>query len=674
MAATSNHLINESSPYLQQHAHNPVDWYPWGEAAFALARKEDKPIFLSIGYSTCHWCHVMEHESFEDPEVGRAMNAAFVSIKVDREERPDIDQLYMQVAQMMNGSGGWPLNLILTPDKKPFYAGTYLPKNSRFGRLGLLELTAKVHQMWQSDRARLLASADSITAALQQPPADKNHPPLTNALLTDGVTALAASFDHVHGGFGTAPKFPSPHKLMFLLRMGKTAEVEQTLDAMRAGGIFDQIGFGFHRYSTDDHWRVPHFEKMLDDQAMLMLAYAEAYHATGHARHAAVVREIADFVQREMTDHEGAFFSALDADSEGEEGRFYQWTQAELQQALGEKDAALAAATWGVEPRGNYLDEAKRLRNGRNILFLNQPPLDADKERLERIRQHLLKLRNTRVHPFRDDKVLTDWNGLMIAALAYAARAIDDPVLLTRAQRAAHTVLARSWDGKRLLHRWRDGKAGIAGHLDDYAFLTWGMIALYQADLNPDWLLQAVALNHAMITQFSAQDGGFYLSAPNTGPNALPARPREAFDGALPAGNSVAAMNLLRLSHLTGDTTLAERAQRTLKQGAENMTQAPGGTAYLLTALQFALAPGRELVLAGDRQDKVAQRMLAVARAGYHPDMVVIWRDPKLFAIAPFLKDQPAIEGKPTAYLCENFVCNQPVQQVEALQNLLNSE
>ncbi|MDX8409870.1 MAG: thioredoxin domain-containing protein [Mariprofundales bacterium] len=667
--AADNHLINEPSPYLQQHAHNPVDWYPWGEAAFSRAKKEDKPIFLSIGYSTCHWCHVMEHESFEDAEVGAAMNATFVAIKVDREERPDIDQLYMQVAQMMNGSGGWPLNLILTPDKKPFYAATYLPKQGRFGRMGLLELTAKVRQLWQEDRPRLLASADSITEALQQPQGDGTQPPLSKAMLQNGVQSLAASFDREHGGFGDAPKFPSPHKLIFLLRMGETAMVEQTLDAMRAGGIFDQIGFGFHRYATDDHWHVPHFEKMLYDQAMLMLAYAEAYQATGHPRHAQVVGEIADFVRREMTDNDGGFFSALDADSEGEEGRFYQWTLTELRQLLGEKDAAFAAAAWGVEPSGNYLDEAKRLRNGRNILFLNQSPLDADKSRLEQIRQRLLIRRHARVHPFRDDKVLTDWNGLMIAALAYSARAIDDPALLIQAQTAAHTVLQRMWDGKQLLHRWRGGKAGIRAHLDDYAFLVWGMIELHQSDLNPDWLLQALALNQTMVAQFADDHGGFYLSAGG----ALPARPREYFDGALPAGNSVATMNLLRLSHLTGDTSLAERAQHALQHVAESMAQAPAGTTYLLVALQFALAPVRELVLAGDRQAAEAKRMLAVARSGYYPDMVLLWRDPKLFAAAPFLKEQRAMNDRPTAYLCENFVCNRPLQQAKSLKLLLHT-
>ncbi|MDX8413473.1 MAG: thioredoxin domain-containing protein [Mariprofundales bacterium] len=670
--AADNHLIDESSPYLQQHAHNPVDWYPWGEAAFTHAKQEDKPIFLSIGYSTCHWCHVMEHESFEDLAVGRAMNATFVSIKVDREERPDIDAIYMRVAQMMNGGGGWPLNVVLTPDLKPFYAATYLPRVSRFGRIGLLELTAKIDDLWHHDRARLLTSADEITASLRKPAIHQADSELTAELLDHAAGALANSFDGEHGGFGDAPKFPSPHKLLFLLRMNKTDMVEQSLDAMRSGGIFDQIGFGFHRYSTDNHWLVPHFEKMLYDQAMLMLAYSECYAATGHARHAAVVGEIADFIAREMTDSQGAFYSALDADSEGGEGRFYQWTTAELHAVLGDKDAALAAATWGAERRGNYLDEGKRLRNQRNILFLKQPAMDADKPRLEQIRRKLLAARNQRSHPFRDDKVLTDWNGMMIAALAHAARSFDGAqatALLKQAQRAAHTVLQRAWDGKVLMHRWRAGSIGIDGHLDDYAALVWGLIELYQADFDPEWLLQAVAMNRVMMRKFALPSGGFYLTAADS---TLLTRPQEWFDGAAPAGNSIAVMNLLQLSHLTGDTTLAEAAQRALQQGAAMMQQAPSGTAHLLSALYFALNPVRELVLAGDPKSGEAQKMVMLARRGYRPNLVVLWRNDRLLKTAAFLQDQLAINGKPTAYLCENFVCNRPVQTATKLAALLN--
>jgi len=671
--AADNHLIDESSPYLQQHAHNPVDWYPWGDEAFALAKKEDKPIFLSIGYSTCHWCHVMEHESFEDPEVAAVMNRAFINIKVDREERPDIDAIYMRVAQILNGSGGWPLNLVLTPDRKPFYAGTYLPKSSRFGRMGLLDLATKIDDLWHHQRARLLTSADSITEALREPASgigadDKLSP----ALLEHAVTALADNFDHEHGGFGDAPKFPSPHQLLFLLRMGKTDMVEQTLDAMRSGGIFDQIGFGFHRYSTDNHWFVPHFEKMLYDQAMLMLAYSEGYAATGHPRHAKVVGEIANFIANQMSDGDGAFYSALDADSEGGEGRFYQWTMAELTAALGSDDAAFAATTWGAEQRGNYLDEAKRLRNQRNILFLKQPPLDGDKARLEKIRLKLLAVRNQRTAPFRDDKVLTDWNGMMIAALANAARTLggaQGAALLKQAQRAAHTVLKRAWNGKVLMHRWRNGVIGIDGHLDDYADMVWGLIELYQADFDAEWLLQAVAINRVMMAQFAIPSGGFYLT---TADAKLLIRPQEWFDSAVPAGNSVAVMNMLRLSHLTGDTVLAEQAQRALQQAVPMIERAPSGSAYLLSALYFALKPVRELVLAGNPQDAEAKKMVKVATKGYRPNLVMLWRDERLLHTVPFLKDQQAINGKPTAYLCENFVCNRPVDSATKLKALLD--
>ncbi|MDQ6964033.1 MAG: thioredoxin domain-containing protein [Mariprofundales bacterium] len=671
--AADNHLSGESSPYLQQHLHNPVDWYPWGDAAFARAKKEDKLILLSIGYSTCHWCHVMEHESFESQEVGDALNATFVSIKVDREERPDIDAIYMRVAQMLNGGGGWPLNVILTPDLKPLYAATYLPKESRFGRVGLLELTAKMDRLWHHDRARLLASADEIARSVRRPAViSGGESTLSAGLLERAVEQLTEEFDSLHGGFGGAPKFPSPHRLLFLLRMNRTAMVEQTLDAMRNGGIFDQIGFGFHRYSTDDHWLVPHFEKMLYDQAMLMLAYSECYAATGHRRHARVVMEIAEFVAREMSDSSGALYSALDADSVGGEGRFYQWTTAEIRDALGDEEAPFAAVTWGVERRGNYLDEAKRLRNQRNILFVNQPPLDVDRERLERVRRKLLAARSLRTAPFRDDKVLTDWNGMMIAALAYSARTLcgdEGAVLLKQAQRAAHSLLERSWDGTRLLHSWRGGVGSIDGHLDDYAALTWGLIELYQSSFDPEWLQQAVAINRVMLATFAVPTGGFYLTSERSD---LLTRPQEWFDGAVPSGNSIAVMNLLRLSHLTGDTALAEQAERALKQGAAMMRQAAGGSSYLLSALYLALKPVQELVLVGDRDGSEAEKMVQVAYSGYHPNMVIVWRDRRLFATAPFLQEQRAVEGKSTAYLCENFVCNRPVTTAAALAALLN--
>ncbi len=668
--ATENHLKESVSPYLQQHLHNPVDWYPWGEEAFAKARQEDKPIFLSIGYSTCHWCHVMEHESFEDPEVGAAMNRAFVSIKVDREERPDIDQLYMQVAQMMTGSGGWPLNLILTPDGKPFYAATYLPREDRFGRMGLLSLTRRVEELWKHDRKRLLASANSITKALQRPPSAAAGTAPDAELLRRAGQALRADFDAEHGGFGESPKFPSAHKLRFLLRMGDTDMVEQSLDAMRAGGIYDQIGFGFHRYATDNNWRVPHFEKMLYDQAMLMLAYSDAYAVTGHRRHAEVVREIADFLTREMRDSDDAFYAALDADSAGGEGRFYQWTLDEMKRALEEKDVDLAMTTWGVEQRGNYLDEARRLRNGLNILFLSQPPLDADRRRLERIRQQLLEVRETRERPFRDDKVLTDWNGMMIAALAHAARTLDAPELRALAEQAATTVLARAWNGKRLQHRWRNGTIGIDGKLDDYAMMVWGLIELYQTTLDARWLRQAVAINRVMVDRFAMEHGGFYLTDSDTH---LLARPREWFDGAAPAGNSIAIENLLRLAHLTGDSTLADMAERGLAQATEQMRKAPAGSAQLLSALHFALHPVRELVIAGENDAPEVARMIEAARAGYRPGLLLLRRDPALFKVAPFLKEQHAIDGKATAYLCENFSCNRPVHSAKALRALLEA-
>ncbi|MDQ6968596.1 MAG: thioredoxin domain-containing protein, partial [Mariprofundaceae bacterium] len=518
----TNALINEASPYLQQHAHNPVHWYPWGEEAFAKAKRENKPIFLSIGYATCHWCHVMEHESFEDEEVAAAMNKTFISIKVDREERPDIDQVYMQVAQMMNGQGGWPLNILMTPDKKPFYAATYIPKYSQNKRVGMLDLSAKVGQLWQHDREKLEQSADKISQLLVQRTGEQsiNGDMDVTALAKKAVDDLKQSFDAEHGGFGGAPKFPSPHKLLFLLRQAQKNNdteslkmVEKTLDAMRAGGIFDQIGFGFHRYSTDAQWLLPHFEKMLYDQAMLMMAYTEAYQLTGHKRHAIVVREIAAYVLRDMRDKTGGFYSAEDADSEGVEGKFYVWQTSEIERVLGKKSAKKAEKMFILSKNGNFHDEATGKMTGENIPHLAKWENTGLDKGLESIREALFDAREKRVRPFLDDKILTDWNGLMVAAFAKAARALDEPTYLQAAQQCADFLLQTMRDKQgHLLHRYRHGDAGITGHLDDYAFFTWGLIELYEASFDAKYLKAALDLNDDMRIRFASESGGLYLT------------------------------------------------------------------------------------------------------------------------------------------------------------------
>ncbi|MDQ6953579.1 MAG: thioredoxin domain-containing protein [Mariprofundaceae bacterium] len=674
----TNALIHEASPYLQQHAHNPVNWYPWGEEAFAKAKRENKPIFLSIGYATCHWCHVMEHESFEDEAVAAVMNETFVSIKVDREERPDIDQVYMQVAQMMNGSGGWPLNILMTPDKKPFYAATYIPKESRGGRIGMMILAPKVHDLWIHNRDKLEKSATEISAALKkQGQTDAIQGELKGkAWIKAAVTSMNQSFDEQYAGFGGAPKFPSPHKLLFLLREAKRTgdtvslnRVEATLDAMRAGGIFDQIGFGFHRYSTDAAWLLPHFEKMLYDQAMLMLAYTEAYQATGHERHAKVVREIADYVLRDMTDSTGGFYSAEDADSEGVEGKFYVWRTLELARVLGKVDASIAEQAFQMRDAGNFHDEATGQATGENIPHLKAWTSNTLSPQLDGIRQRLLDARNTRIRPFLDDKILTDWNGLMIAALAKAGRVLHEPNYVKAAQKSADFLLKTMQSKQGLLHRYRHGDAAIMANLDDYTFLTWGLIELYEANFDARYLKSAITLNQTMLEKFQSESGGFFLTANDA--EVLLVRPMEAWDGALPSGNAVAAHNLIRLSRISSDIRLENDAEKIFRHFSPLLKQAPVGLTYMLSAWSMAEEGGIEIVLAGDKESPEGQNFLTALNARYLPNAVVIWRDERSMALIPFIQLQSPVNGKVTAYVCRNFQCNQPVTSIKKMLDLL---
>ena len=681
MLKYSNALINEASPYLQQHAHNPVDWYPWGEEAFAKAKKENKPIFLSIGYATCHWCHVMEHESFEDEEVAAAMNKNFISIKVDREERPDIDQVYMQVAQMMNGQGGWPLNILMTPDKKPFYAATYIPKYSRNGRVGMLDLSAKVGQLWLHDREKLEQSASQISQALRQRSGEQSvdGDMDVSVLVKKAVGDLKQSFDAEHGGFGSAPKFPSPHKLLLLLRQAQKNNdtqslhmVEETLDAMRAGGLFDQIGFGFHRYSTDAQWLLPHFEKMLYDQAMLMMAYTEAYQLTGHKRHAVVVREIAEYVLRDMRDKTGGFYSAEDADSEGVEGKFYVWETSEIEAVLGKINAKIAEKSFNLSKNGNFHDEATGKMTGDNIPHLSTWTDTGFDKDVEAIRATLFDIREKRIHPFLDDKILTDWNGLMIAALAKAARVLNEPKYLQAAQQCADFLLQTMRDKQgHLLHRYRHGDAGITGHLDDYAFFVWGLIELYEASFDAQYLKAALDLNHDMLTRFAAESGGLYLTAHDA--EALLVRPMEAWDGALPSGNAVAAFNILRLARMTSNSDLEEAASKIFKAFSALLTQAPVGVTHLLSAQVYAAGDGIEVVLAGDKESQQGKGMARALNKRYLPYAVVLWRDDESIKLVPFIQLQTPINNQVTAYVCKNFQCNQPVTDSQAMLKLLQN-
>ncbi len=690
----TNRLIHEKSPYLLQHAHNPVDWYPWGEEAFAKAKKENKPIFLSIGYSTCHWCHVMERESFEDPQVAKLMNGAFVAIKVDREERPDIDNVYMTVSQLLTGSGGWPLTILMTPDKKPFFAGTYIPKESRFGQTGMLELIPQVKKLWDTQHDKIAQSADKITAALQQASTGAAGGDLDKSTLSAAYRQLAGSFDAQNGGFGTRPKFPTPHQLLFLLRYWKRSGddkaltmVEKTLHAMRQGGIYDHVGFGFHRYSTDAEWLVPHFEKMLYDQALLAMAYTEAFQATGKAEYRQTAREILTYVLRDMTSPEGGFYSAEDADSEGIEGKFYLWTEPEIRRALG-SDAELFIKAYGIEKGGNFEGEASGQQSGSNILHrtaaLSQIAAASKlavpdvAKRIEAARQKLFAVREKRVHPHKDDKILADWNGLMIAALAKAGRAFDEPRYTAAAQRAADFILQKLHKDDRLLHRYRDGEAAITAHLDDYTFLVWGLLELYEADFEVRRLQTALDLNRHMIAHFwDEKSGGFYLTANDS--EELLTRSKEIYDGAVPSGNSVAMWNLLRLSRMTGQVDLEAKAARLQRAFSSGIGQAPASYTQLLVALDFAIGPSYEVVIAGNSHAPDTKAMLRVLNTRFLPNKVVLLRPteqaaPPITQLATFTQSQTGLKNKATAYVCLKGACRLPTSDINQMLSLLSAK
>ena len=688
-----NRLVFEKSPYLMQHAANPVDWWPWGDAAFAEAEKRNVPVFLSIGYSTCHWCHVMEHESFEDAEVARLLNEHFVAIKVDREERPDVDHLYMTVTQAMTGSGGWPMTVVLTPDRRPFFAGTYFPKEGRLNRPGMMQLLPELSRIWTEERSRALESATRITAALTEMTSTTPGAALGAEQLDAAALQLLQRFDRVNGGFGHAPKFPTPHVLTFLLRQWKRDEedstlhaVELSLDAMRRGGLFDHVGHGFARYSTDTKWLLPHFEKMLYDQAQLLLAYTEAWQATGHERHAEVAREIMDYVLRDMTSPQGGFYCAEDADSEGVEGKFYVWTPEELREVLGKELGELAIAAWGVEKGGNFVDQGSGLKTGESILHFAQPlpaiakslKLKPDQlaERLEAARLKLFTVRDERVHPLKDDKILTDWNGLMIAAAARAGAALDEPAWIAAADKAADFVWSELRDPEtgRLLKRWREGEAAFPAVLDDHAFLIWGLIELHQATQDPRRLEQAAELTELTLKHFGdPKDGGFFLTADDG--EQLLVRTKEVYDGALPSGNSVMTWNLLRLSSLLARPEWEAEADRTMKAFSSAIAQSPSAHTQMMHALDFAVGPTHEVVIAGDPEAKDTQALLRRLREGYYPNTVVLLRSSgnakALAKLAPFTKHQTPMNGKATAYVCLDHACHAPTTDAAKMLALL---
>lgn len=688
---TANHLLKEKSPYLLQHAYNPVNWYPWGDEAFAKAKKEDKPIFLSIGYSTCHWCHVMAHESFENDDIAHLLNESYVCIKVDREERPDIDNVYMKVCQIMTGSGGWPLTIIMTPDKKPFFAGTYLPPESRQGRMGLPDLIKAVNVAWKSERNKIDESVEQILASLNM---EKSNPNSISGLEQTPGFALdwfMQRFDKQNGGFGSAPKFPSPHNLIFLLRYGFFHKdvaakeiVFKTLEKMRYGGIYDHIGFGFHRYSTDQQWKLPHFEKMLYDQALLLYAYSEAWQNLPEADprkelFAKTAEEISQYIKRDMTNNQGGFFSAEDADSEGEEGKFYVWSVDELSNLLDKSEMELVKNYFNLDEKGNFHEEASRKKSGDNILFAteNMSVFASNKNyplsRWPVIRKKMFAYRENRVHPGKDDKILTDWNGLMIGALAYAARVFDNQEMLKMSKNAADFLLSEMTNKNgRLLHRFRNGEKSIPGFLDDYAFFTWGLLELHKASTDVKYLSRAIELNHKTGELFWDPDKGGYLFSGSDN-EIMISRTKELYDGAIPSGNSVMINNLFRLFHLTGDQQYSEKFEQMKTLFSPDLSSQPGAYTHFLTAILQESFPSKELVIVSDR--KVEKEVFEKIKNIYQPNLFYLFKNENnkdnLALIAPFTKFQNQ-SGLTTFFLCENHTCQLPVNKLSEIIKSLN--
>jgi hypothetical protein len=613
-----SHLVHEPSPHLQQHAYNPVDWYPWGPDAFLRAAEEQKPVFLSIGYATCHWCHVMAHESFEDKGIANLLNTGFIAIKVDREERPDIDSIYMMACQQMTGQGGWPLTIIATPDKKPFFAGTYFPRTSRSGMTGLTELLKTVSRLWQEQRDTLVTASKELTALLAGTPASFLGEPADQSLLLSGYEELAALFDPVNGGFGRAPKFPTPVKVLFLLRYWKRTGsdpalhmAEETLEALRCGGIHDQLGGGFHRYSTDEVWLVPHFEKMLYDQALLLMAFTEAWLVTQKQAYRQTAERIVTYVSGNLLSPDRAFISAEDADSPGGEGAYYLWTREDLVNVLGSPDALYAADLFNVRVEGNF--RSPKTGTGKNILHLRaaSPAILDDPARIADVSNRLLAERLKRPRPQRDEKILTDWNGLMIAALAQSSRAFENPEHYRLAESAMHFILdrLRLADGG-LLHRYCDGEAAISAFADDYAFVIRALIELYETGFDPSWLVEALNLNKYLNHHFSDSSGGFGFFTTSDEAEVLIARNKELYDGAVPSCNSVMLQNLVLLGHLTGDPVHEEQASRLADGFAGRVHSVPSSYCAYLCGLDHMLGPATDIVIVGEGGNPTEQQMV----------------------------------------------------------------
>ena len=676
----TNKLINETSPYLLQHAHNPVDWYPWGPEALERSRTEDKPILLSIGYSACHWCHVMEHESFENEEIARLMNDNFVCIKVDREERPDLDSIYMNAVQMMTGHGGWPMTMFLTPELKPFYGGTYYPPEDRRGMAGFPRILTAIADSYKNRRPEILASADAITAELKK--SDRfiaSNEMLTTDVLNSAFSALTGTFDQEHGGFGGAPKFPPSMTLMFLLRHHKRTNsaqalnmVETTLRKMAGGGMYDHLGGGFARYSVDARWLVPHFEKMLYDNALLTRIYLYAYQQTKDPLYRRVAEETLEYVFRDMTDRSGGFYSSEDADSEGEEGKFYVWTRAEVLSILGDDDGKVFCEFFDVTDEGNFEHGHSILNTPRSLEEFaaeKGKSVDALGKMVNASRRRLFNAREQRVRPGRDDKTLAAWNGLMLTAFAEGASILGRDDYREVAVRNAEFITTRLLKDGRLLRTYKSGQAKLNGYLEDYAYVIEGLLAVYEATFELRFFTQARELADTMIAVFwDEQDGGFYFTSSDH--EELLTRTKDYFDNATPSGNSVAAMTLLKLGLLTQEPDYSRRAVAILRALRSAITRYPSAFGYMLSALDFYLSEPKEIAFVGGIDSHEVRSFGEVVYSRYLPNKVVAAcesGDDAAAAAIKLLMGRPAIDSKPTAYVCRNYTCLAPATTVEEL-------
>ncbi|SEQ72248.1 thioredoxin domain-containing protein [Piscibacillus halophilus] len=680
-----NRLQYEKSPYLLQHKDNPVDWYPWGEEAFKKAKNENKPIFLSIGYSTCHWCHVMAHESFEDEDVAEVINSKFIAIKVDREERPDIDAVYMKVCQRMNGHGGWPLSIFMTPDQVPFYAGTYFPKESKYGYPGIKQVLGYLSDTYHNDPQQIEDVTESVRKSLNQVIFSKGEERISKEATDQAFHELSKTFDTRYGGFEGAPKFPSPHNLMFLMRYyqqtGKTLAremVEKTLQSMARGGLYDHIGFGFTRYSTDEEWLVPHFEKMLYDQALLLITYTEAYQLTGNEYYKNISEQVIEFVQREMTSSDGAFYSAIDADSEGKEGLYYIWGRREIYEVLSNDLGNLYTKAYNITTEGNF--------HGKNIPNLIDTNLEEVakefnltieqlEEKLDQARLKLLETREKRVYPHLDDKVLTSWNAMMIAALAKAGQVYQNEEYVNMARKAVNFIENQLIENNRLMARYRDGEVKFKGYLDDYAYLAWAYLELYDAEFQVMDLRRAKELADQMYHLFwDSEHGGFYFNGEDS--ERLISNDKDIHDGATPSGNSVATNVMARLSSLTGEPQYSDIVEDQYRVFYPALSRIPQGSTYYLISLMLTEYPSKEIVVISRDGDPDWDRLKHFKSSHYLPNTTWLKTDDdgELAEVAPFVESYNSINDQTTVYICEHFTCQQPTTIVDEVIEQLSTQ